>query len=308
MRIAAFAPMVAALCASCAAWGPAVPPAMVSVEHEDEPGPFAEDPMIAQIRDLSWRSQAGTAETPGAGGAAARSGWALGPDLTSGGPSRRAASGAAKTAAAPAGSSLPDLPAGRSQEFLIAPGDELDVVVGGRPEFSGKVEVRVDGSIVLPTSGDLVRVSNMTAAEAALAVEAAVYPRYLRERARASVQVSSSPRLGYYVFGAVAKEGRFTLGASEVRLLDAVLAAGGIAEDRYGVVLKPGTGASWKRVNLITPREGAPAEVEVIDVEAIMRGDLARNVAIRPGQVVFVPGKDARADEAALNRLLGRKP
>ncbi len=90
-------------------------------------------------------------------------------------------------------------------------------------------------------------------------------------------------RLTFAVFGAVARPG--AVAYPEDRKLDylsALSLAGGQERDadlRKAVLLRP------------SPTGGKPAVIEVNLWDVMRRGDMARNVAVEPGDVLFLPGK-----------------
>jgi len=293
-------PIIACVALLCACCRYSVPPRMqptFSPEHESDWAVYPADPMVEQIARLAARAPA--ARTAGG------SKWTLGPDLAAGTGGALAAAGALRRLPAPAGSTLPDMPMGWSQEHAIGPGDELDIVVSARPEFSGKIKVRADGSVVLPTAGDLVAVGAMTAGGASEAVASVVYPKYLRERPQVSVEVASSPGWFCYVFGAVAKEGRFPMRPGRTRLLDALVAAGRPRAGSTSARRRPGL-SRWKGVRVVTPGPHGPAPT-VVDVEALLtKNQSALQRGARLWSPLYVEKSLNAANErkAALSALL----
>ena len=193
--------------------------------------------------------------------------------------------------------------------FWLGAGDEVDIVVGGQPEFSGVVAVRDDGKIALPTTGDLVEATGLSPNEFAVGVAAALHPRYLKRKPEVSVELRKSPRLVYYVSGAVRRPGTHAMPPAGITVLDAVLAASSGQRrrpDRAGPSEASGTfepvrGARYGRVH-VGPPDGAP--VRIVDITSAMQGGPGLREQLVPGSRVIVPERSGRFSEAELKRRL----
>ncbi len=195
--------------------------------------------------------------------------------------------------------------------FVLGAGDELDLVTSGQPEFSGAVTVRADGTVVLPTTGDLVRAGSRSVEEFAAAVADAVSPRYVKKRPEVSVTVRRSPRLTYHVFGAVRTGGRYEIPPGGISVLDAVIRASRTSGTKEGEAggrvldFESVRGARYNRVHVIGPKEGA-STVRVVDVASAMRGGPAAREAVSPGDVIVVPTAGGQWSEKQLRRQISR--
>ncbi|MGZ5661510.1 MAG: SLBB domain-containing protein, partial [Usitatibacter sp.] len=78
------------------------------------------------------------------------------------------------------------------------------------------------------------------------------------------------------VLGAVAKPGRYPLDSTNVRLSDFLAVAGGIA-----------AGGS-DEVTILTNRSGKQEKIEVDLGKMLRNGDFSKNVALEPGDTIFV--------------------
>jgi len=188
----------------------------------------------------------------------------------------------------------------------LGPLDEIDIAVGGQPEFSGRVVVRQDGTLALPTTGDLVQAAGKTLEELAAAVADALSPRYLKKRPVVSAVLRRSPRLVYHVFGAVRRPGRYEMPPEGLSVLDAVLRAShaaGSAADGGSLGFEPVAGARYERVYVVGPGEG---ELRVVDLASAMRGGPERQETIRAGCVVLVPASSGTWEEGEIRRRLRR--
>jgi len=97
-------------------------------------------------------------------------------------------------------SSAPSLPTTASPEDVRLPpgptltaGDVVRLTVRGRPEFSGRVEIRADGTVALPAAGGAVPAAGKTPSELASAVAGALSPRYLKRKPAVEVAVEKRP-------------------------------------------------------------------------------------------------------------------
>jgi hypothetical protein len=198
--------------------------------------------------------------------------------------------------------------------FVLSPGDEIDLVVSGQPEFSNLVTVRADGAVVLPTTGDIVRAGGLSEAELASAVAAAVSPRYVRKRPSVSAVVRRSARLAYYVFGAVRKPGRYEMPPRGVSIIEAVMRASSEPRtDAHALAARPDRlefvpvkGAEYARVRVVTPGAGARA-VRLVDVARAMRGGAEALDRVFAGEIVIVPAAGGEWAEERLEAELARR-
>jgi polysaccharide export outer membrane protein len=164
------------------------------------------------------------------------------------------------------------LPGGALNDYLLGPGDLLQVDVFELEELSKTVRVDGDGSITYPMLGR-VELGGLTkrAAEEKLA-------RLLESRYVKSPQVTifleemQSGRVS--VLGAVNAPGGFPL-VGPKSLLDLLSQAGGVSRD------------AGSRAFLI---RGARAEPVEIDLRRLMQeADLSQNLSVAPGDVIYVP-------------------
>lgn len=157
--------------------------------------------------------------------------------------------------------------------YLIGPGDVLRLDVFGRPEVSGRHVVGPDGRITVPLVGD-VRVADMTREEAIQAVGQKLRPYFTHPVATLGVDEYTSNQVT--VLGRVERAGvqRFArpptlaevlANAGAMPILDkqATLTRGAIMRGRDKLI--------W------------------VDLKALLNGDLAYNVRMKKGDIVFIP-------------------
>jgi polysaccharide export outer membrane protein len=162
-------------------------------------------------------------------------------------------------------------------QYLIGPGDTIQVFVWRSPELTVTVPVRPDGKVSTPLVEDITAVGK-TSSELAREVEK-VLAEYIR-----SPQVNIIVTNPVSTFNQVKIIGEVTNPQSiayrdGLTALDAILAVGGLTQFAAGNRAK----ISRKGAN------GKPEEIRV-KLEALVRkGKIAENVDLRPGDVLVVP-------------------
>src|SRR6267154_547433 len=66
-------------------------------------------------------------------------------------------------------------------QYKLAPGDTVEVSVGGMPEQRNRMQIQIDGTVVLPGVGT-VDVAGLTSAELQTRMETLLQSRILRQR------------------------------------------------------------------------------------------------------------------------------
>lgn len=189
---------------------------------------------------------------------------ALGQQGTSSGPSSTAAS-KATTPAAVVGS-----------EYIVGPGDSLQVFVWRNPELSTTVPVRPDGKISTPLVEDMIAVGK-TPSQLARDMEA-VLSEYIR-----SPQVNVIVTNAVSTFSQVRVVGQVTTPQAlpyreGMTVLDAILAVGGLGEFAAG-----------NRGKIVRLEGGKKREIKVRIGDLVNKGDVKQNAPLKPGDVLVVP-------------------
>lgn len=178
--------------------------------------------------------------------------------------------GAPKYPPAPAAAATPDY------NYVVGPGDSLNIIVWRNPELSLTVPVRPDGKVTTPLVDELVA-QGKTSSEIARDVEKAL-GKYVRDPI---VTVIVTGFVGPYseqirVVGEAAKP-QFLPYKQKMTLLDVMIAVGGLTD------FADGNGASILRASDGDKRYA----VRIKDL--IKRGDLSANVEMKPGDVLVIP-------------------
>lgn len=180
--------------------------------------------------------------------------------------------GCTTTAHPPAPSSA----ASAEYNYIVGPGDTVNIVVWRNPELSMSVPVRPDGKIAAPLIEDLPAMGR-DATTLAREIEKEL-GKFIRDPV---VTVIVTSFVGPYseqirVVGEAAKPQTLPY-KQKMTLLDVMIVVGGITEYADG-----------NATTLLRTTEGnKPYNVRIKDL--IMRGDVSANVEMKPGDVLIIP-------------------
>ncbi|WP_025209010.1 SLBB domain-containing protein [Hippea sp. KM1] len=154
--------------------------------------------------------------------------------------------------------------------YVIGPGDEIQVILWGRINAQYNLKVGADGRIFFPNIGPLM-VAGMTYSK---------MQDFLKEQAKriigtnVSITLNGLHQIQVFVLGEVKKPGLYSLPAMST-VLDALMACGG--PTTRGTLRK----IELKRYNRV---------VNVLDIyDVLMKGDRSHDWILRNNDVVFVP-------------------
>ena len=181
------------------------------------------------------------------------------------------------------GSSLPppdtgdQATASMTGEYLIGPGDTLEVFVWGQPDLSVTVPVRPDGRVSTPLIDDLVAVGKTPTQLAEEMQE--VLSEYLRSP---EVNVIVQDFVGTFgsqirVLGQVTEPGSIPY-RERMTLLDVMMEVGGLTKFAAG-----------NRSRLVRNKDGSSEEFRVRIHDLVNKGRIDENVVMQPGDIVIVP-------------------
>ena len=160
--------------------------------------------------------------------------------------------------------------------YVIGPGDTLNIIVWRNPELSMSVPVRPDGKITTPLVDELVA-QGKNSVEVARDIEK-LLGKYVRDPV---VTVIVTSFVGPYseqirVVGEAAKP-QFLPYKQKMTLLDVMIAVGGLTDFAAG-----------NRATILRGGEGAKQySVRVADL--IKHGDISANVEMKPGDILIIP-------------------
>jgi polysaccharide export outer membrane protein len=161
-------------------------------------------------------------------------------------------------------------------EYIIGPGDTLQVFIWRNAELSATVPVRPDGKISTPLVEDMVAVGK-TPSKLARDIEA-VLSEYIRSpQVNVIVTNAVSTFSQVRVLGQVATPQAVPY-REGMTVLDAVLAVGGLGEFAAG-----------NRGKIVRVEGGKQQEIKVRIGDLVNKGDVSQNLPLKPGDVLVVP-------------------
>jgi polysaccharide export outer membrane protein len=197
-----------------------------------------------------------------------------------GAPVAAAQSGAAPVAQVPPSTAAPAAAGTVSPDYIIGPGDTIQVFVWRNPELSVTVPVRPDGKISTPLNEDMVAVGK-TPSTLARDIEAKLAEYVRSPTVNIIVSNPQSAFSQVKVIGQV-KTPQNVAYREGMTVLDAVLAVGGLtdfaAPGRTKIVRRSGEKGAEKTEELKVPLD-----------KVLEKGELKYNVALKAGDVIVVP-------------------
>lgn len=164
-----------------------------------------------------------------------------------------------------------------AKDYLVGPGDNVNIIVWRNPEVSMSVPVRPDGKITTPLVEDL-PAAGKTSTELARDIEKAL-AKFIQQPV---VTVIVTSFVGNFseqirVIGAASRPQALSY-RRDMSLMDVMIAVGGVTEF-----------ASGNRANLIRMVDGKQQKYNVRLNDLIRDGDITANVPVLPGDVLIIP-------------------
>jgi polysaccharide export outer membrane protein len=177
------------------------------------------------------------------------------------------------------------------RNYLLGPGDILDVRIFGQPDLNSTAEIDSDGNISsLPFLENPIPAKCRTEKEVQKDI-AAAYGKYLK-KPQISVRITQrNSRQPATVFGAVRQPTRIQM-QRKVRLNELMAASGGFTERASGTiqilhtepVMCPGPGEEAEAA----PIDGTKIPLSLVRIADLRAGKLEANPIIRPGDYILV--------------------
>ena len=176
----------------------------------------------------------------------------------------------------PEGTAMAAPAASVGANYMIGPGDTLQIFVWRNPELTSTVPVRPDGKVSTPLVEDIVAVGK-TPSQLARDIET-VLAEFIR-----SPQVNVIVTVPVSVFSQVKVIGQVSNPQSlpyrdGMRVLDAVLATGGLANFAAG-----------NRAKIIRKVNGKDTTIKVKVANLVNKGDMSQNLELKAGDVLVIP-------------------
>lgn len=166
-------------------------------------------------------------------------------------------------------------PTSLQPDYVIGPGDTLDIFVWRNPELSGSIPVRPDGKISISLVEDMVAVGK-TPSQLARDMEAVLGEFIRTPKVNIIVRADGASNQIQVLGNVVAPQA--LAHRENLRLLDAVVAVGGL--DPF---------AAGNRAKLIRQVDGQTIECGVRIADLVSGKDMSQNVDLYPGDVIVVP-------------------
>lgn len=163
-----------------------------------------------------------------------------------------------------------------SADYLIGPGDTLQIFVWQNPELSVTVPVRPDGRISTPLVEDTLAVGK-TPVQLATDLETALAVFIRTPKVSVIVSQAIGALSQVQVIGQVTRPSGVPYRAG-LRVLDVLLAVEGLSEF-----------AAPNRAMLIRTENGKETKIRVRIGDLLDSGDLEQNLLLQPGDVIVVP-------------------
>ena len=168
-------------------------------------------------------------------------------------------------------------------EYRLFPGDSLEILTSGFPEYSGQFTVDDQGNIIFNYENTLVErfyVEGKTEGDLEKELAKKISPT-VKVKPKVIVNITGANGRKFYLIGAVSNQGEVPMGRKRVTVLDAIRSSG------WNEVHSAIT-----RVHVITPTDVMGQEPQYTKVnvhEMIWHGRLHKNIEVKPGDYVFVP-------------------
>lgn len=157
----------------------------------------------------------------------------------------------------------------------ISAGDRISLKVLPAEEFSQELLVAPDGKIVLPLIGSI-QVAGLTSQELQNILEGKLARYVAHPKVTVNIHRFSSRRVS--IIGEIRSPGYYEF-KDGMMLLGLVSQAGGVSAT-----------ARSSHVRILR-RGRSGKDVALVDLEAILKGDMSKDVALKPGDTVVVPKK-----------------
>lgn len=182
----------------------------------------------------------------------------------------------AASAPTPATASVPPPSAVSDPDYIIGPGDVLQVFVWRNPELSSSIPVRPDGKISTPLVEDMTAVGK-TPSQLARDVEHVLAEFIRSPQVNVIVTLAMSTNSQIRVIGQVTKPQGIAY-REGMTVLDAVLQVGGLSQF-----------AAANRAKIVRTENGKQKEIKIKLDDLLNGGDMKQNQMLKPGDVLVVP-------------------
>lgn len=163
-----------------------------------------------------------------------------------------------------------------ADDYIIGPGDVLQVFVWRNPELTVSVPVRPDGKISTPLVEDMVAVGK-SPSKLARDIETVLAEFVRTPQVNVIVNTAASTFSQVKIMGQVRRPQAMAY-REGLRVLDLVLESGGLTDF-----------AAANRARVVRTVDGKTVETRIRLGDLLEKGDLKHNIELKPGDVLVVP-------------------
>ena len=194
------------------------------------------------------------------------------------------------------------------RNYLLGPGDVLDIRIFGQPDLNSNAQIDTDGNLTsLPFIEKPIPAKCRTEKQVQSDI-AAAYSKFIN-KPQVSVRISErNSRQPATVFGAVRQPSQFRM-QRKVRLNELMAVSGGFTERASGTIqilhteplMCPGPGEEAEAA----PIDGTKIPLQIFKISELRTGKLEANPVIRPGDYVLVTESDPVYMTGSVNSATG---
>jgi polysaccharide export outer membrane protein len=159
-------------------------------------------------------------------------------------------------------------------EFILGPGDRVEIMVYRHDDLKRTVQIDASGKITYPLVGDI-QAEGMSIFQLRDKIRDGL-SEYIKEP-QVTISVTAVQSQKVYVVGEVGKPGVFAFDTS-MSALEAISSAGGFTKD-----------AKDSSVMIIRGNRDNPQLIKLDLESALKKGNVAQNIQLQGGDIVFVP-------------------
>ena len=163
-----------------------------------------------------------------------------------------------------------------SSDYLLQPGDLVDIQVYKEEDMSRTLRISTQGNIAFPLVGNI-KIADLNVSQAANKIEEKL-KSYLKNPS-VSLLIKEYANKTLYVLGQVKKPSSIAIPPEKtMTVLEAITSAGGFTDI-----------AAISKVKVLRMENGQQRSIEVDVSQITKEGNKQLDIALKPGDVVFVP-------------------
>ena len=164
------------------------------------------------------------------------------------------------------------------RQYVIRPGDEIEILVWEQPSFNTLTTVSNLGTIAIPLVGEI-QIAGLTQEELKRVLEGKL-AEFIRSDINLTISIRNTDTLIVSVLGNVARPDNYPV-VDQISIFRILSTAGGYTED-----------ANLKKVKLY--RQAGPEDYVTLDLlDYLESGQMnSPELLVRPGDIVYVPRKE----------------